>query len=700
LNPCATWQSWALQSKGEGTVAGDRAPALVQVRIDGPVLLLMGPIGLFFARFCRYLRGCGIPVVKVAFPLQEFGFPAEVKVPFSGSMEEWRPFLRRLLVERGIRHIFMYGDFIIPHRIAIEEANSAGVEAWVFELGYIRPNYVSLERDRVNARSNLNRPVEFYRGLPPVNQLPGGCLDPGWRWRKIWKAPTFIQHAFTQYPIIEGEHKLQPSPRFLWCQLRGGWRFWLYRWQERGLKRRLLEHLSFFLVVLQVSSDSQIQLGSPYRGMHEFIEDVIRSFATHAHASDHLAFKHHPRDRGYNNYGRLIQLMASRYGVDGRVHYFHDGALSRFLRTCRGVVTVNSTVGLQALYHAIPTKVMGRTFYNLSGLTDQKPLDQFWLNPQTSERPLFYRFYAHLVITTQVNGNFDGDFPFRITFPIGPDARRLEPAPRLPDAPRPPVTASWIVPWRVVWRLGLGVSYFLIYGIQLLALALGQRKLAAQLLVCTAQVGLRALGVIVVVDDSQPSEPSGRAVVYIWNHENPVDVLVVQGVLRLPSITTASLHLSRIMPWFGASAANAGHGLMDHRDGRSRTSAVYRASRTLAERGQVMLAPNGSLVTPISERVSASALLLARKHRALIVPWTFTYHGLSMSAQDLYRPLRLLLSRLQAPLATIHCRRGRAADLGLGDPGLAEQGCDRQIFTRAVQAYYARTTAFMQPGSD
>jgi capsular polysaccharide export protein len=33
-----------------------RAPALVQVRIDGPVLLLMGPIGLFFARFNNYLR--------------------------------------------------------------------------------------------------------------------------------------------------------------------------------------------------------------------------------------------------------------------------------------------------------------------------------------------------------------------------------------------------------------------------------------------------------------------------------------------------------------------------------------------------------------------------------------------------------------------------------------------------------------------
>ena len=45
-------------------------------------------------------------------------------------------------------------------------------------------------------------------------------------------------------------------------------------------------------------------MGSPYRGMHDFIEDVIRSFAGHAHASNQLAFKHHPRDRGYNNYER------------------------------------------------------------------------------------------------------------------------------------------------------------------------------------------------------------------------------------------------------------------------------------------------------------------------------------------------------------------------------------------------------------
>ena len=50
-----------------------------------------------------------------------------------------------------------------------------------------------------------------------------------------------------------------------------------------------------------------------------------------------------------------------------------------------------------------------------------------------------------------------------------------------------------------------------------------------------------------------------------------------------------------------------------------------------------------------------------------------------------YKPLRLLLRRLMAPLGTIHCQRGRSSDLQLpSDPK------DREGFSRAVQAYYGQ----------
>ncbi|MEB3266041.1 MAG: 1-acyl-sn-glycerol-3-phosphate acyltransferase [Cyanobacteriota bacterium] len=656
-----------------------------QVEIKGPVLLLMGPIGLFFSRFWHYLQACGVPAYKISFPLHEFGFPKRARIPYSGTMDEWPEFLRQVISEKGIRHIFMYGDFIDPHRLAILEAQRAGLDAQVFELGYLRPNYVTLEPERVNSRSNLNKPVSFYQALPAVSKLPSARLDPGWRWRKAWKAPTFIQHAFTRYPIIDGEHKLQPSPSFLWCQLRGSWRFWMYRFQEGKLKDLLLENLSYFLVVLQVSSDSQITMGSGYQGMNDFIEEVVVSFAAHAHPSDHLAFKHHPRDRGYNNYRSLIRFLAEREGISGRVHYFHDGALSRFIRTCRGVVTVNSTVGLQSLFHAVPTKAMGPTFYNLPGLTDQQPLAGFWQAPQPSRRPLFYRFYNHLVTTTQVNGNFDGDFPFRHTFPIDPLARAI-PADPPSVARRPPMLMAPLpVLARLFSRLAWVGITFAVYGLQLLALLLGARGLARMLLAASAGAALRALGLDVIADDHGAPAADAPPCIHIWNHASPFDVLAIQAAIPIPSITTSSLHLARIFPFFRRSAANAGHVLLDHRLAESRRTSLWQASQLLGRHRQLFLAPNGSLVTPITRRASASPFLLARRHQAVVVPWWFEYRALGDPPADcLYNPLGLLRWRLTAPQATLRLRRGRPGDLP--DP---VKGGNRQQFSQAVIAYYS-----------
>ena len=89
------------------------------IEIDGPVLLLMGYIGTFFARMARHLEAEGVEVYKVSFPLHEFGFPAHQRLPYSGPMGDFRAFLKTQIQERGIRHVFMVNDYPIPHRIAL-----------------------------------------------------------------------------------------------------------------------------------------------------------------------------------------------------------------------------------------------------------------------------------------------------------------------------------------------------------------------------------------------------------------------------------------------------------------------------------------------------------------------------------------------------------------------------------------------------
>ena len=242
-----------------------------------------------------------------------------------------------------------------------------------------------------------------------------------------------------------------------------------------------------------------------------------------------------------------------------------------------------------------------------------------------------------------------------------------------------------MIPARVTARLGWASLGFALYGLQLPALLLGRPKWAAQLMTWASEVALRALGVQVVVDDSQRSEEPQVPLVHIFNHRSPCDGLVIQGVLKLPGMTTAQLHLKWVLPGYGAAARNAGSVVLDHRQPQSRMQGMLQASTLLREHGQIMLAPNGSLVTPIEARVSPSAWMLARHYGGRVVPWVFRYDVMEEALGARYRPWRLLLSRLTAPLGTIHCQRGRSSDLVLPDDSR-----DRDGFTRVVQTYYAR----------
>ena len=242
-----------------------------------------------------------------------------------------------------------------------------------------------------------------------------------------------------------------------------------------------------------------------------------------------------------------------------------------------------------------------------------------------------------------------------------------------------------LAPIRVVARIFSLVLVFIVYVVQLWALALKQKKLASHLLALGARLVLYAMGVRVDISvrDKSLDGSKSRPVIYLYNHQNPLDVFVVQGYLRIPSITTAGLHLGLIFPWFSKSALNAGHVLMDHLNVSSRGSAVYKSSEILRRYGAIIIAPNGSLKTTIFQRVSASAWVLAKKHNARIVPWTFVYKDLWIPEKDLYDPFKILVRRIIARPSTINCYLGTSTDLNL-----PSDTRDREGFSQAVKLYY------------
>ena len=374
------------------------------------ILLLQGPMGPFFSRLARDLRHAGAKVYKVNFNGGDWLFSPSGSISFRGRPEEWPDFLERLLIERRIDMVFLFGDCRPIHRPVREIVHRLGVTMGVFEEGYIRPDYITLEEDGVNGYSSIPSSPDFYlkaRRFQDRPTLPVGNTI--WHmalWDMMYYAASALgKPLFRHYKHHRSLSLLEALP---W--INSLWRKCFYTFKERTVQARLSTALSmqYFLVPLQVLTDGQIHVHSSFGSVAEFIRYTLESFAKNAPSETHLVLKHHPFDRGYNDYSVLIRKLTGGLGLDGRVTYVHDLHLPTLLHHARGVIVINSTVGLSAIHHGTPVKTCGRAIYDMEGLTYQGGIDDFWKAAPTAvpDKELYIRFRNYIIKNSQLNGNY------------------------------------------------------------------------------------------------------------------------------------------------------------------------------------------------------------------------------------------------------------------------------------------------------
>ena len=140
-------------------------------------LLLQGPIGPFFKELADALKVGGSRIHKINFwgGDQEF-FPEAFS--FKGTIEEWPRFFHQACVRNSITDLVLFGDRREYHEVAIEVAahTNPDLRIWVFEEGYFRPNWITLDQFGVNARSAL--PTSYRDLMDEVGGLKE-VRDPG-----------------------------------------------------------------------------------------------------------------------------------------------------------------------------------------------------------------------------------------------------------------------------------------------------------------------------------------------------------------------------------------------------------------------------------------------------------------------------------------------------------------------------------------
>ncbi|WP_374296269.1 capsule biosynthesis protein [Acinetobacter sp.] len=382
------------------------------------ILLLQGPMGNYFTQLARWLEFHNKQYYKVNFNGGDWFFSRGLNnLNYRGKLSYFDDWLISEIKDKQIDAIVCFGDCRFYHRIAKRVAVELKVDFFVFEEGYVRPNYLTFEQNGVNDFSDFRKFYESSDQTIPDLPLPDHpqeahpnfsfLIRTAITFYLMWVLCTFL------YPHYRHHRMIRPTFEvFYW--LRAGVRKLINKQVDSHKFLNLIQNQTdrYYIVALQVHNDSQVQVHSDYVDVRDFIQEVTASFANHSDDLQHLVFKHHPMDRGYRHYGNLLRELAKEYDLEGRVHYVCDVHLPTLMKHSLGIVTINSTTGIQALHHGKPVIALGRAIYNLPKLTFQGGLDQFWKNPGRVNRLHYRRFRYALVHYSQLNGAYYGQSPW------------------------------------------------------------------------------------------------------------------------------------------------------------------------------------------------------------------------------------------------------------------------------------------------
>jgi len=380
------------------------------------ILLLQGPVGLFFKKLDKQFRNKGAKTYRIGLNAgDEFFSYRDNYTPYRDIPENWHLFIKEFFIKNHINKLFLFGDCRFYQSIAIQIARELNIEVFVFEEGYIRPYYITLERQGVNDYSLLSRDPQFYHKLKPIkldepiDATPNGISN----W-SIVITYYFVAKLFIWRYKHYKHHRNFSALQEFFFGTRSLIRKIFYTRRDKKYLDVIENELSkkYFFVPLQTHNDFQILQHSHYGSIEKFIIEVLESFAKYADTSMLLIFKHHPIDRGRKNYKTFIHEQASELNIEQRILVVHDLFLPSCLKHAKGTITINSTVGLSSIEYKTPTIVLGNAIYDMKGLTNiDKTLREFWKNPEKPDHKLYMRFRQHLIQTTQLNGSFYGLMP-------------------------------------------------------------------------------------------------------------------------------------------------------------------------------------------------------------------------------------------------------------------------------------------------
>lgn len=381
---------------------------------DRHFLFLQGPHGPFFDRLARKLGSNGAKVCRVGFNAgdQFFWRLNADYIPYTGPPENWPNAFKEIVKKQNITDIVLYGDTREVHAKPIEVAQKMGVAIHVFEEGYIRPYWVTYERNGSNGHSPLmNMSIDDMRRQLPA--LVSTVSIPPAHWGDM-RQHIFYSAVYHWFVLFRNSayRNFKPHRKLSLRQETFNYTRRLALMPYIAIRRRLAARrirkggFEFDLALLQLEHDASFLAHSPFSSMDQFIAKTIEGFAKGAAKDRHLVFKSHPLESEHAPTQQIIEDIGELHGVSGRLHYLQGGKLGKLMDAARSVITINSTAAQQALWRGLPVKALGDAVYAKPELVSALEIAEFFATLDPPDQAAYLDFRRYLLQTSQIPGGF------------------------------------------------------------------------------------------------------------------------------------------------------------------------------------------------------------------------------------------------------------------------------------------------------
>ncbi len=233
--------------------------------------------------------------------------------------KDYESFIKAAILKHHITAIVTYNDTGERNRTAIKLATTMGLSRYIVEHGYLRPHWITFDRDGVNGHSTLPKEGAFYHnnndGFETAQAFPCRMRD------QVLSTIKHFGASIALYPWLPFDTTYYGNSVFT----QGTGYVSEYLWRKTNDERKSVEDIvkhrragkQMFAVILQKPGDAQLRVHSSYGSNNPFLREACTSFAAFAPKDAVLVVKQHPLDYGVERTPRLFESLVRELKLEG-----------------------------------------------------------------------------------------------------------------------------------------------------------------------------------------------------------------------------------------------------------------------------------------------------------------------------------------------------------------------------------------------